>query len=183
MFLEQVAPDTTSVGAWRAGPSDEIFGRYGRSAIRTETGQADGIGGYSSLKFLVADGAVLFASGSGSGIQARVVYLDTTAGASFKLELAASSSATACTGASARAVSRVVTGKGTGHWVEARVPLADEGSAPPSCGVAAVAAAVGRELLLTQLSGSEAVVFNLVELSREGFGFALSPWVDGEEPL
>ena len=99
---------------------------------------------------------------------ARVVFLDLEKGASFKLSMAGSTA----TAAAECTASRVVVGKGTGHWVEARLSLAEAGDSA-ACG--------GQQLVLTQLSGEGRLVYNLVEVSREAFGFALSPWLDTGE--
>lgn len=154
MFLEQVDPDETSVGAWRAGPGDEIFGRYGRTAKRN-TG---------SLHFNLQPGII-----TGGQAFARVVFLDAAKGASFKLTMAAAGGASEC-GATA-----VVTGKGSGHWVEARLPLTALAATQDACDQ-------GQGLVLTQLSGKERIVFNLLEVSKAEFKFALSPWASAAAP-
>ena len=99
---------------------------------------------------------------------ARVVFLDLEKGASFKLSMVSSTA----TDAAECTASRVVTGKGTGHWIEARLSLAEAGDSA-ACG--------GQQLVLTQLAGKGRLVYNLVEVSREAFGFALSPWLDTGE--
>lgn len=162
-FLEQLEPEATSVGAWRIGPKDEIFGRYGRSA-RANKGGLDGAG--ASLLFQVTDGVF---SGHEGAVYARVVFFD-AADAAAQSWLLRFSSSQGCS------ETEKVEGKGSGHWVEARFELQGASFAhrpnhrkcPKSSDISVTD--------LGPAAGSRAFVFNLIELSKEPFAFELSPF-------
>lgn len=150
-FLEQVDEEGTSIGAWRIGPSDEIFGRYGRSALPG--------GGL----FFRSTGSVFAGY---STVYARVVFYDSGAASAWKLSYS---------GKGGCVTMAKVTGKGTGHWIEARFKLQSTRLPSSKC-------PQGSDVTLTDLTpkNNHPVVFNLIELSKEPFDFTLSPYqLDG----
>lgn len=150
-FLTQVKPEQTSVGAWRVGPADEIFGRYGRSASHVST----------SMYFKTTEEA--FAKHNGPAF-ARIVYYDrTSSAATWILKYSAKSSCQSV---------KPVTGKRSGHWVEVQFELSDAELNSHKCQEESDA------VLEDFKVNGEPTVFNLVELSKLPFTFSLSPFTD-----
>jgi len=160
-FLEQLEPEATSLGAWRIGPKDEIFGRYGRSALAK--GSDDGTA--ASLLFRVTEG--VFSDHEGP-LYARVVFFD-AGDAGRQSWMLRFSSSHGCSD------TQKIEGKGSGHWVEARFELQ---GASFSGILSNSKCPKGSDVTITDLSPamSSAVVFNLIELSKVPFEFELTPF-------
>ena len=161
-LLEQIAPLETSVGAWRAGPKDEIFGRYGRMAKGGEMA-------FRTLYNVFGDAE------RGKTAFARVVYLADT-GKAGKFELKYSTSGGHCVSAgSVRAEGH--NASNAGHWVEARfeLPDADLGAIAPT-GCRTQGGARANLVVETAAAAHKPTVFSTVEVSKTAWGFDLSPW-------
>ena len=108
---------------------------------------------------------------------ARVVFFRGSAPAAFTFSYSVATSGSASD--KATCVTKQVTSTeaaNAGHWVELRLtlPASDLGSG--GCGG-------GADIILSQQQGtgdtvdSERTVFNLVELAKQQFSYALSPWM------
>jgi hypothetical protein len=173
-FLEQIDADTTSYGAWRAGPAEEIFGRYGRSVAAASKGMA----------FKVVGG--VFDAHAG-GVYARIVFLRTKSSASstsadFVLSYSTTSAAAdaadaadAAAAGGAKCTSKAISSKKDGeeHWAEVRLPIAVGGGGHFGGG----GCDNGADVVIAQ-PGAEAerIVFNLLEISKEDFAFRMTKW-------
>ena len=106
MFLEQLDPDETSQGYWRAGSKDERYGRFARGF--------DSKNGKTAMRFRLDDH--FFAQpGQPQSVTVRVVYFDRGHGAW----------ALAYAGANGKAEALRVTCEDSGHWREKTVELKD----------------------------------------------------------
>jgi hypothetical protein len=154
-FFTQLDTDSTSLGVWRVGPQDEIFGRYGRVAT-------------PAMSFAVTDGVFGTAPKT---VYARVVFFNT---GERKWRLAYSSSR-GCS--STDYVDGSTNNTNVGHWLEARFVLDSAMLGSGSCGTGST---TGADIIVDDGSTSNApgapTVFNLVEVSKVVFDFVLSPW-------
>ena len=168
-FLKQRDAEASSYGAWRVGPEDEIFGRYGRSVSSAS----------AALAFEVLGG--VFDDHNGA-VYVRVVFYRAERSALATSSAFVVSYATTSEGDADRSTSKcnskpISTEKGgEGHWVEARFTVAldnHERFGGGGCNN-------GADLAITEPDASaegERIVFNLVEVSKEDFTFQLSPWL------
>ena len=195
-FLRQLDIHGSSYGAWRVGPHEEMFGRYGRSVSPSSEGMA----------FQVVGG--VFEEHEGD-VHVRVVFFHSAQSTSSGFVVSYSTTTTTTTGGSAGAdrasncVSKTVsTDKHAGHWVEARFTVSlstHERFGGGAChkGADAVIAEPNTHVNPdpnthlnsdpnthpnsdpnTHLNSDvERTVFNLVEISKDAFGSQLSPWL------
>eukprot|EP00937_MAST-01D_sp_MAST-1D-sp2_P000672 g672.t1 len=175
-YLEQIDADTTTVGAWRIGPKDELFGRYGRSLL---PGAASILGsGSSGMAFRVTGGVF---SGHSGNVFARIVFFRGSAPAAFTLSY--SSTASGSTGGKATCVAKPFASTeaaNAGHWVELRLTLPASDLGGSGCDGGADIVLSHQQEEMGDTARSERIVFNLVEFAKQKFSFALSPWI--EEP-
>ena len=93
-YLEQIDADATTVGAWRIGPEDELFGRYGRSllpAAPSTSGSGSGSGS-TGMAFRVTGGVF---GGHTGHVFARVVFFRGSAPAAFTFSYSVATSGSA----------------------------------------------------------------------------------------
>lgn len=147
MFLEQISPDSTSVGVWRIGPSNELFGRYGRS-----------VNGTANAMLFRTTNRVF--TGERETVYVRVIFFDSKDAESNNSWALSYSATSGCANMS------TVSGKKSGHWVEVRFHLQDAALGDGKC-------VKNSDIILTS---NRQVVFNLIELSKIPFSFDLSPW-------
>ena len=167
-FLRQRDADASSYGAWRIGPREEIFGRYGRSVVPSSAGMA----------FEVLGG--VFGDYEGD-VHVRVVFFRperTASSASADFVVAYSTTSTLSGGAdrASKCVSKAIsTAKdGEGHWVEARFTVALDTHERFGGG----ACHNGADVVIDEPgTGAERIVFNLIEISKRTFTVQLSPWL------
>jgi hypothetical protein len=179
IFLEQFNPDSTSYGAWRAGPEDEIFGRYGRSVpVPTAEERTKDVAA-TGMAFKVLGGVF---DAHTSDVFGRVVFLRTkTTAASTSADFVVSYSTTAAsvsgsTTAAAKCTSKDITSaKDDGeHWIEVQFPISVSGGGQFGGGGCS-----GADVVISQPgSEKERIVFNLIEISKEDFAFRLSQWME-----
>lgn len=165
-FLQQLAPDSTSYGAWRVGPEDELFGRYGRSIMAMGT----------EMEFKVVGN--VFDAHVGD-VHARVVFFRTKSSAASTLaDFVVSYSITAADSTAATCVSKTIssTKDAEEHWVEVQFTIAIGGGGG-RFGGGGCGSGGGADVTIAQ-PGPEAdrIVFNLLEISKDDFDFRLSPW-------
>lgn len=173
-FLTQLDADSTSYGVWRAGPQDEIFGRYGRVVVTNKSNSNAG-----RLSFIVTDEVFQ----STPAAYARIVYLNEGPGRTWSLRYSTDKGECASAGFVTNGVGNQST---IGHWVEARFLLdnAQLGSGRGPCDGGADVSIVDMDSgpeLFDSFSHRSPTVFNLVDISKEEFGFALSPWTQDVE--
>lgn len=161
-FLEQRDADGTSYGAWRVGPEEEIFGRYGRSVASSGAGMAfEVVGG-------VFDNHV-------GGVYVRVVFFRakvsaSSSSANFTVSFSITSASRDASKCSSKFVS--VPKDGQEHWVEARFRVAISAGERFGGG-----ACNGVDVVVGQTGNAERIVFNLLEIAKNNFSAQLSPWL------
>lgn len=163
-FLEQIDADTTSYGAWRAGPKDEIFGRYGRSTSK-------------GMAFKVVGG--VFDTHTSSAVYARVVFLRTKRSASSSsADFVVSYSTTSSdAGSGSKCTSKKISSAKDEeeHWVEVQFPIATMVGSGGHFGGGGCDN--GADVVIAQpRAEAERIVFNLLEISKENFTFRMTKW-------
>ena len=138
MFLEQIEPDSTSVGHWRVGPAEQPYGRYARGFQHAA--------GKDAMRFRLDKD--FFKPSEDRRVDARVVYYDAGKGRWALLY-------DSVDGSMKKAVE--VEKTGAGQWKEITAPIIDgrfEGKGPNGC-----------DLLLQNID-EEDDIFHIVEVRR-----------------